>query len=257
MIILDGKTLSAKILKDLKISDLSKLSLHVVLVGDDPSSVKYVSLKQKKCLELGINFQLHHLPKTVTEAELLSRISSLNSDRSVTGFFVQLPLSKNIDQSKILKSIDPQKDIDGLNPDSKFTPAVVVGIIKLLENYQIDFAGKNIVIVNDSDLIGQPLKKILESKGGIVSLCNENTSNLQLVTEDADILISATGVKNLITDDFVKEGAVVVDVGGGDVDFSDVCQKCSYITPTFGGVGPMTIACLLYNLVNRNENPTF
>ena len=255
MIILDGRTLSEKIISSLSIPP--NISLHVILVGNDPSSVKYVSLKQKKCEEIGINFTLHHLSETATETELLSLINSLNSDPFVSGFFIQLPLPKNIDQSKIIKSIDPKKDIDGLNPDSKFTPAVVTGIIKLLENYQIDFAGKNIVVVNDSNLIGQPLKKVLESKGGIVTLCNENTSNLQLVTEDADILISAVGVKNIITNDFVKDGAVVIDVGGGDIDFADVCQKCSYITPTFGGVGPMTIACLLYNLINRNENPAF
>lgn len=255
MILLDGQTLSEKIISSLSIPP--NISLHIILVGNDPSSVKYVSLKQKKCEEIGINFTLHHLSETATETELLSLINSLNSDPLVSGFFIQLPLSKNIDQSKILKSIDPKKDIDGLNPDSKFIPAVVVGIIKLLENYQIDFVSKNIVVVNDSDLIGQPLKKVLESKGGIVTLCNENTSNLQLVAEDADIVISATGVKNLIFADFVKDGAVVVDVGGGDVNFADVSTKCSYITPTFGGVGPMTIACLLYNLVNQNENSTF
>jgi methylenetetrahydrofolate dehydrogenase (NADP+)/methenyltetrahydrofolate cyclohydrolase len=155
-----------------------------------------------------------------------------------------------------LKAINPLKDVDGLNPASGVIPAVVVGIVKLLENYHIDFAGKNIVIVNDSDLIGQPLKRVLESKKGIVTICNDQTSNLQLVTQDADILVSATGVKDLITADFVKDGAVVVDAANGDVDFAPVSPKCSYITPTFGGVGPMTVACLLYNLVNSNAPPT-
>lgn len=249
MILIDGKTLSEKILIDLKKADLSKLSLHVILVGDDPSSVKYVSLKQKKCLEIGVNFHLHHLPVSTSEAELNKLVTQLNNDPSVTGFFIQLPLPKQINESNILLKIDPAKDVDGLNPNSSFSPAVVVGIVKLLENYQITFSQKNIVIVNDSNLIGQPLKKVLESKGGIVTLCNEHTSNLQLETQEADILISATGVKNLITDDFVKNGAVVVDVANGDVDFAGVSPKCSFITPTFGGVGPMTVACLLYNLV--------
>jgi methylenetetrahydrofolate dehydrogenase (NADP+) / methenyltetrahydrofolate cyclohydrolase len=256
MILLDGKTLSEKILSDLKRSDLSKISLHVILVGDDPASVKYVSLKQKKCQELGIDFQLHHLPQTTAESKLLSLVKTLNRDTTVTGFFIQLPLPSIFDPPKILNSIDPQKDVDGLNPHSGFSPAVVVGIVKLLENYHLDFSKKNIVIVNDSDLIGQPLKKVLESKGGLVTLANGQTSSLPLVSQDADILISATGVKNLITADMVKDSAVVVDVANGDVDFAAVSPKCSYITPTFGGVGPMTVACLLYNLVNH-AHPTF
>jgi methylenetetrahydrofolate dehydrogenase (NADP+)/methenyltetrahydrofolate cyclohydrolase len=253
MQLLDGKTLSQKILADLKlkIENLKlKINLHVILVGDDPGSVKYVALKQQKCLELGVNFQLHHLPVSTTESKLLTLINDLNRDKKVTGFFIQLPLPQEINESKILTAIDPLKDIDGLNSNSHFTPAVVVGIIKLLENYQIKFAGQNIVIVNDSDLIGQPLKKVLESKGGLITLCNGKTSNLQLVSQDADILISATGVKNLINANFVKDGAVVVDVANGDVDFAGVSPKCSFITPTFGGVGPMTVACLLYNTVN-------
>lgn len=257
MQLLDGKTLSEKILNDLKKSDLSKLSLQVILVGNDPSSVKYVNLKQKKCEELGIKFQLHHLPADTPETELMALVNKLNLDKKVTGYFIQLPLPRHLDKNKILLSIDPSKDVDGLNPNSGFTPAVVVGIIKLLENYQIDLTGKNIVIVNDSNLIGQPLKKALESKGGLVTLCNDQTTNLQLMTPDADILISATGVKNLITTDFVKNGAVVVDAANGDVDFADVSPKCSYITPTFGGVGPMTVASLLYNLINSNAHSTF
>lgn len=256
MILLDGKTLSEKIISDLKKIDLNNISLNVILVGNDPSSVKYVSLKQKKCLELGLNFQLYHLNENTSELELLTLINTLNDNPDITGFFIQLPLPANFDQPKILSYINPKKDVDGLNPDSNFSPAVVVGIIKLLENYQIDLVQKNIVIVNDSNLIGQPLKKILESKGAIVTLCNDQTSSLQLVTQDADILVSAAGVKNIITADYVKSGAVVIDVANGDVDFATVSPKCSYITPTFGGVGPMTIACLLYNLINSHAYPT-
>lgn len=238
MTILDGKSLSQSILESLK--PLNK-SLHVILVGNDPASLKYINLKQKRCEEIGVKFTLHHLQDDSTLKDL---ILSLNSDSAVDGFFVQLPLpNKNL-----LNLINPQKDVDGLTPNSNFTPAVVVGIIRLLEHYKIDFAGKNVVIVNDSELIGQPLKKIIESKNGLVTLCNDQTQNLDLVTVDADILVSATGAKNLISENMVKKGAVVVDVANGDVDFEHVAPKTSYITPTYGGIGPMTIASLLFNL---------
>lgn len=242
MKILDGKTLSQQILKSIK--PINK-SLHVILVGNDPSSVKYVSLKQKKCEEFGAKFTLHHLSNDSTLREL---INQLNTDPSVDGFFIQLP----VPDKNVLNLISPQKDVDGLNPKSDFVPAVVVGIIKLLESYHISFTKKNIVIINDSDLIGQPLKKILETKQGIVTLCNDKTQNISEVTREADIIISATGVKNIITADMVKDGAVVVDVANGDVDFDNVAPKCSNITPTFGGIGPMTIASLLYNLSKVN-----
>lgn len=234
MILLDGKTLSQQILGS--INPINK-SLHVILVGDDPSSVKYVALKEKKCLDVGVNFTLHHL---ADDSALPDLIHQLNADPSVDGFFIQLP----IENKELLKLIDPQKDVDGLNPNSHFTPAVVVGIIKLLENYHLDFTGKKVVIINDSKLIGQPLQKHFPQ----AVLCNDKTTDLPAITRTADLLISATGVKNLITADMVKDGAIVVDVANGDVDFEHVAPKCSYITPTFGGVGPMTIASLLYNL---------
>jgi len=244
MNLLDGKTLASQIISNLHFQNTS---LHVILIGNDPSSVKYVALKEKKCAEVGVKFVLHHLPETTSETDLRSLIQILNTDPQVSGFFIQLPIK----YTQVLNLIDPQKDVDGLNPSSNFKPAVVVGIIRLLENYQISFDGKNIVIVNDSDLIGQPLKKIFESKNGLVTLCNDQTSNLSSVTTEADILISATGVKNIITADMVKNDAVVVDVANGDVDFANVAPKCSYITPTYGGVGPMTIASLLLNLTGK------
>ncbi|MCX6726456.1 MAG: bifunctional 5,10-methylenetetrahydrofolate dehydrogenase/5,10-methenyltetrahydrofolate cyclohydrolase [Candidatus Shapirobacteria bacterium] len=234
MILLDGKTLSQQILNSLTFSNTS---LHVILVGDDPSSLKYVSLKEKKCLEVGVKFTLHHL---LDDSTLPFLINQLNTDPSVSGFFIQLPIKNK----ELLKLISPQKDVDGLNPDSSFKPAVVIGIIKLLENYHLDFANKKIVIINDSDLIGKPLKEHFIS----AILCNDQTKDLSAITQTADLLISATGTKNIITADMVKDGAVVIDVANGDVDFEHVSPKCSYITPTFGGVGPMTIASLLYNL---------
>jgi methylenetetrahydrofolate dehydrogenase (NADP+)/methenyltetrahydrofolate cyclohydrolase len=234
MILLDGKSLSQEIISGLHFVNTS---LHVILIGDDPSSLKYVSLKQKICLEVGVNFTLHHLKDDSTLPNL---INQLNNDPTVDGFFIQLPIKNK----ELLKLIDPSKDVDGLNPQSSFTPAVVIGIIKLLEHYHLDFTNKKIVIVNDSDLVGKPLKKHFNS----AILCNDQISNLSAITQTADLLISATGVKNIITADMVKSGAVVVDVANGDVEFTNVAPKCSYITPTFGGIGPMTIASLLYNL---------
>jgi len=234
MILLDGKTLSTQILESIK--PINK-SLHVILVGNDPSSLKYVSLKEKKCDEFGAKFTLHHLSDDST---LSSLINDLNQDSSVDGFFIQLPIINK----EFLKLISPQKDVDGLNPNSHLMPATPLGIIKLLEHYQLDFTNKKIVIVNDSALIGQPLKKHFPD----AILCNDQTIDIPSISKTADLLISATGVKNLVTADMVKPGAVVVDVANGDVDFANVAPKCSYITPTFGGIGPMTIASLLYNL---------
>ena len=248
MILLDGQTLSHQILSDLrsKIQELrSELLLSVILIGDDPSSLKYVSLKQKRCQEISIKFDFHHLPENTSQSDLLALISKLNQDPTVTGFFIQLPLPPHINKKLILSGIDPKKDVDGLNPGSNFRPAVVDAIISLLQNYQLNFADKKVVIINDSDLIGKPLLKFFPK----AILCNHQTQNISDITRSANLLISATGVKNMITADMVKEGSVVIDVANGDVDFATVSPKCSYITPTFGCVGPMTIACLLKNLV--------
>lgn len=257
MQLLDGKTLSEKILSNLKdkISQFSGIiNLDIVLVGNDLSSLKYVALKQAKAESVGIGGQLHHFSVGESPDKVISLIKSLNLDSSVTGFFVQLPLPDNYNQEFILNSINPDKDADGLNPSSEIIPAVDKGIIRLLEEYKISLSGKNVVIVNDSLLIGRPLKKELEKLGAQVILCNEATSDLKSITLTSYILISATGVKNLITVDMVKEGIIAVDVGGGDIDFAGVSTKASYITPTFSGVGPMTVASLLettYELATR------
>ena len=250
MILLDGKILSEKILLDLKskIHHLkSTINLDIILVGDNPSSLKYVALKQAKAESVGIGGQLHRLPANASIADIATLIQKLNRDDSVTAFFLQLPLPQTKDPSFLLNQISIFKDADGLNPTSGIIPAVDKGIIRLLTEYKIPLLNKNIVIVNDSLLIGQPLKRELEKLGAKVTLCNEFTSDLKSATLTSDILISATGVKNLITADFVKEGIVAVDVGGGDLDFSGVSPKASYITPTIGGVGPMTVASLLEN----------
>lgn len=244
MILLDGKGLAEQILNNLQIS----ANLDVILVGNDPSSLKYVDLKKQASLRLGVNFRLYHLPAETEPQVLKQLITQLNDKTDVLGFFIQLPLPKNYPQKELLGLISPAKDVDGLNPNSGILPAVVKGIITLLSHYQISFKNKNIVIVNDSDLIGQPLKKYFSQFTKTVTLLNTQTPDISQFTKTADILISATGVKHLITGDMVKEGSVIVDVANGDIDFTSCSQKASYITPTFGGIGPMTIASLFQNL---------
>ncbi|HBP50716.1 TPA: bifunctional methylenetetrahydrofolate dehydrogenase/methenyltetrahydrofolate cyclohydrolase [Candidatus Shapirobacteria bacterium] len=249
MILLDGKTLATQITSELKqkiIQSGLKINLDIVLVGDDPSSLKYIDLKQKKAAEVGIGGQLYHLP-VVAVSDLPKLVTALNEKRETSSFFIQLPIPGLDDPSLILRQILPQKDADGLNPNSGVYPAVVKGIVRLLENYQINFDQKNIVIINDSDLIGQPLKKYFSQYTSNITLLNRQSLDLTPHTLQADILISATGVKNLLTADMVKSGVVAIDVGGGDIDFENVSIKSSYITPTFGGVGPMTVASLLEN----------
>lgn len=246
MIILEGRTLSEQILSSLNFP--VDTSLHVILVGNDPSSLKYVSLKEKKCLQVGVKYHLHHLPESTTNSELSQLISALNNDPKVTGFFIQLPLPRHIDPN-IVDEISSQKDVDGLVQNSIFTPAVDVGIMALLKSTGINLSGKSAVIINDSKLIGIPLKKLLTSHGVSVTICNKFTQKLSEISRGADILISATGQKGLVTDEYIKPGAIVIDVGSGDVMFDEVKNKCSYITPPTGSVGPMTIACLLQNLL--------
>ncbi len=224
-----------------------KINLDIVLVGDNPSSLKYIALKQKQALRVGIGGQLYHLPDTISQNLILELFDKLNKNTKTTGYFIQLPIPNIPNNKVLLNNISTHKDADGLNPNSGVTPAVVKGIITLLNNYQISFHQKNIVIVNDSDLIGKPLQKIFNQYSNSVFLLNRAIKDVSLFTRKADILISATGVKNIITADSVKPDAVVVDVANGDVDFENVSLKTSFITPTFGGVGPMTVASLLEN----------
>jgi methylenetetrahydrofolate dehydrogenase (NADP+)/methenyltetrahydrofolate cyclohydrolase len=251
MIILDGRSLSQEIINTLKTKDLSSLSLHIILAGDDPNSQKYVELKQKRCVEIGLKCIVHRLPADTTEVTITELTNKLNNDITVSGYFIQLPMPSFLNKESIISTINPQKDVDGLTENSPYTPAAVRGVISLLNKYQLKFAEKNAVIINDSKLIGIPLKNILEKENCHVEVCNEFTQNIQKISRGADYLFSATGVKGLITRDYIKPGAIVVDIGGGDVNFADVSPLCSYITPTIGGVGPMTIACLLQNLVDN------
>lgn len=249
MILLDGKKLASEITQDLKLQTEKlgqKINLDIILVGDNPASLKYIDLKQKKAAEVGIGGKIYQS----TPETLLDTISDLNTNPDTSAFFIQLPIPTIKDPTSVLTQISPSKDADGLNYNSQVLPAVVRGIITLLTHYQIFFNDKNIVVVNDSILIGQPLKKYFSQFTQNITLLNEQSGDLKPYTQKADILISATGVKNIITADIVKDSAVVVDVANGDVDFTNVSPKCSYITPTFGGIGPMTVISLMQNTLD-------
>ncbi|MFA6007255.1 MAG: bifunctional 5,10-methylenetetrahydrofolate dehydrogenase/5,10-methenyltetrahydrofolate cyclohydrolase [Candidatus Shapirobacteria bacterium] len=260
MQLLDGKALAEKKLADLKlkIEDCGlKINLDIILVGTDSASIKYVELKQKKAAEIGIGGQLYRLPENISLEELQKLIAALNQNPQSSAFFVQLPIPNLSDTSTLLNNISPQKDADGLTAvnlgllfqqnKSAVPPATAIGILNLLDEYQINLESKKAVIINDSPIVGLPLLALFNSRHATVAICHRYTKDLLTITRDADIIVSATGVKNLVTADMVKDGVVAIDVGGGDIDFAAVSKKSSYITPTFGGVGPMTVASLLEN----------
>ncbi len=272
MIILDGKTTSQKILDNLSLEIRnSKLDvrLDIILVGDDPASLKYVELKQKKAESIGIGGQIHHLPQNSTTDQVVSLINQLNNDSNVTGLMVQLPLPPQINTDQVLISILPHKDSDGLNPinlallfqknPSAIASATSLGIMKLIEEYNIDIDGKNAVIIGRSPDVSLPLFAQLMAKNATVTICHSHTKNMAEICQKADILISAIGKPKFLGREYVKKNAVVIDVGyatdpstgntSGDFDFDAIKDIVSYITPVPGGVGPMTVASLLYNTV--------
>ncbi|MDD5489186.1 MAG: bifunctional 5,10-methylenetetrahydrofolate dehydrogenase/5,10-methenyltetrahydrofolate cyclohydrolase [Candidatus Moranbacteria bacterium] len=272
MALLDGKKLAQKILKELKkqVSRMKKKPvLAMVLVGDDPASSIYVRRKGFFCAETGIVSKTLKLPADVSEKKLLKVISQLNKDKNISAIMVQLPLPKHINKIKIIEAIDPGKDADCLHPENygKFAqvdesysvvaPATPFGIVRLLEEYKIKIEGKHAVVVGRSNIVGKPAAQLLLNRGATVTVCHRHTKNLPAFTRQADILVVAVGKKNLIKAEMVKKGAVVVDVGVnrvgkkifGDVDFDNVSKKASFITPVPGGVGPTTIATLLWNTV--------
>jgi methylenetetrahydrofolate dehydrogenase (NADP+)/methenyltetrahydrofolate cyclohydrolase len=268
MNLLDGKIVKKEVLEGLKekIKELKRpLGLAVIQVGEDEASKVYVRQKEKMANELGFNFQHVKLPENIKEKELLSKIDELNEDDKVDGILVQMPIPKHLNPTIIQNRINYLKDVDGLtdinagslvhNKDS-LVPCTPEGIIELLKYYNIEIKGKNVTIVGRSDLVGKPLASLITNNDGTVTLCHSKTKNLNLYTENADILIVAVGKAKLIKEDSVKEGAVVIDVGinrqvdgslCGDVDFDSVKNKASYITPVPGGVGQMTVACLAKN----------
>jgi methylenetetrahydrofolate dehydrogenase (NADP+)/methenyltetrahydrofolate cyclohydrolase len=277
MKLLDGKKLSDNILAGLKkkVSKIKKKPvLAMVLVGNDPASKVYVKNKKAACEKVGIISKEVILPENISENKLLNEIKKLNRNKNITGIIVQLPLPKRIDKYKILESIDPKKDADCLNhrnfgrflqvgeKKSVVIPATAVGAIRLLEEYKIPLSGKYAVVVGYSDIVGKPLTEMLLERGATVTVCHDKTKNLGKYTSQADILAVATGVKDLIKESMVKNGAVIIDAGihrdknnkiYGDVDFLSVSKKVSYITPVPGGIGPMTVAMLLWNTVRLTE----
>ena len=272
--IIDGKAISNQIkeeLRDKVKAEGLELSLAVVLVGDDPASAVYVGNKKKACEFVGIKSVSYELPASTTEAELVELVEKLNNDDSINGILVQLPLPNHIDEDKIIKTIAPSKDVDGFHPESVgrlsigqkgFVSCTPAGIIQLLKRSDVDIDGKNCVIIGRSNIVGKPMSMLMLRENATVTICHSHTKDLKEVCKRADILIVAIGKPMMIDSSYVKEGAVVIDVGihrkddgklCGDVDFDDVAPHTSKITPVPGGVGPMTIAMLMNNCVVSGE----
>ena len=271
--ILDGKALSAQCKETIRkeVEELAakgcRPGMAVVLVGENPASKVYVRNKEKDCQECGIYSAMYHLPEETTEKELLELLDTLNHDASIHGILVQLPLPKQINSQRVIEAIDPQKDVDAFHPTNvgyltqgmpRFAPCTPAGIVKLMEAYKIDPAGKHCVVIGRSNIVGKPMALLLLQKNGTVTICHSGTKDLKAQTLQADILISAVGKTGFVTEDMVKDGAVVIDVAMnrnaegklcGDVDYAAVEPIASYITPVPGGVGPMTIAMLMQNTV--------
>jgi len=272
--IIDGKAISAQIKDEVKerVAGLKaqgkSICLAVIQVGTDPASSVYVGNKKKACAYVGIESLAYELAEDTTQEELLTLIGELNGKEEVNGILVQLPLPEHIDENAVIRAIDAGKDVDGFHPQSVgalcigqpgFLPCTPAGIIELLVRSGVEIAGKECVVVGRSNIVGKPMALLLLRENGTVTVAHSRTKNLKEVTKRADILIVAVGKPKMITRDYVKEGAVVIDVGihrneggklCGDVDYEDVAPVCSAITPVPGGVGPMTIAMLMYNCVN-------
>lgn len=270
--LLDGKLTSQNLLASLtdelgvlKAQGAQLPKLVVVLVGDDPASQVYVGKKAKTAQKIGMLSELQTYPATTSEAELLGIIARLNQDASVHGILVQLPLPRQIDTLKVISAIDPRKDVDGLHPlnmgllmsgdPSACKPCTPAGVMTLLKAYNVPLAGKNAVVLGRSNIVGKPMGLLLLQENATVTYCHSKTVDLPSVTRQADILVAAVGIPNLVTAEYVKPGAAVIDVGinrldgklVGDVDFASVSGKAGFITPVPGGVGPMTIATLMAN----------
>jgi methylenetetrahydrofolate dehydrogenase (NADP+)/methenyltetrahydrofolate cyclohydrolase len=251
-----SKTIVAKMQQELRerIAELKEQpSLAVVLVGNDRNSLLYVtSIKKRHAEDLSILYRIEHMPEESTTEEVLEILEFLNNDPTVTGIIVQLPLPKHIDTDTVLDAVAAQKDVDGLRNGSEFTAPIVDAIMMLLHEYAIALSGQQIVVVGNGKLVGAPLSTYLRNEGYAVNTCDNDTKDLKSCTLEADILISATGKRHLITPEMVKEGAVVIDVDC-DVEYDAVKEKASYITPQRGAVGPLTVLFLLNNVVLAAE----
>lgn len=271
--IIDGKAISAQIKEEVKARVAAyrergaEITLAVVQVGNDPASSVYVGNKKKACAYVGIRSLAYELPEETTEEELLALIADLNGRSDVHGILVQLPLPSQIDEHKVICAIDPSKDVDGFHPqnvgalctgEEGFVSCTPAGIIQLLKRSGIVIEGKECVVIGRSNIVGKPMALLLLRENGTVTICHSKTKNLKETAKRADILVAAVGKPRMITADYVKEGAVVIDVGihrnkdnklCGDVDYESAAPLSSAITPVPGGVGPMTIAMLMYNCV--------
>lgn len=275
MNLIDGKMISSKLKEEYK-AKVEKLkrkpSLAMIRIGDDAASALYLRMKGKICEELGIPSTEYTFKSSITQEELLNEIKKLNEDDEVTGILIESPIPAHLNILEAFDTISPAKDVDGLNSlnlgelaagHPKFIPATPLGIMKLLEEYKINVEGKRCVVVGRSNLVGRPMALLLLNANGTVTVCHSRTKNLADITKEADILVVAIGKPKYITADMVKEGATVIDVGinripgekkiVGDVDFENVKEKCEYITPVPGGVGPMTIVSLIENLIKTVE----
>ena len=271
MIIIDGKKVSAEVKAQVaeETKDLIKKGitpgLAVILVGDDPASKVYVNNKKKACEFVGFKSYEYKLPADTTQEELLALVDELNNRKEINGILCQLPLPKGLDENAVIEAISPEKDVDAFHKqnvgrimigDYDFLPCTPAGIMEMLKAYDISVEGKDCVVIGRSNIVGKPMSMLLLHQNGTVTICHSRTKNLKEVTKRADILVAAVGIPKFVTADMVKDGAVVIDVGMdrdengklcGDVDFDNVKDKCSYITPVPGGVGPMTIATLMKN----------
>lgn len=275
---IDGKELAKKVRSNLKMEceDLKKKGINpkfaVIMVGDDPASKVYVKTKSKACDEIGVEYEEHILDAKISQKELIELIHRLNEDKSVNGILLQSPIPKHLDIDEAFREISHEKDVDGFNPinvgklllnQDTFISCTPFGIMKMFEEYNIDLEGKNLVIIGRSNIVGKPLMACCLNKHATVTICHSRTKDLKEKTRNADILIVAIGKPNYLTADMVKEGAVIIDVGinrqkdkkiTGDVDFENVKEKASYITPVPGGVGPMTVAMLMNNVIKATKN---
>lgn len=272
-IIIDGKKLAKEIREDLKIKceELKEKGINpklaVIMVGDDKASQVYVRNKSKACNEIGIEFEEYLLEESIEQNVLLDLIEKLNKDNKIHGILLQSPIPRHLDINEAFRAISPEKDVDGFNPvnvgklslnQDTFVSCTPYGIIKMFEAYNIDLTGKNVTIIGRSNIVGKPLIQCCLNKNATVTICHSKTKDLKQHTKNADIVIAAIGKSKFVTADMIKQGAVVIDVGinrnddgklTGDVDFENVCDKVGYITPVPGGVGPMTIAMLMNNVI--------
>ncbi|MBX7147480.1 bifunctional methylenetetrahydrofolate dehydrogenase/methenyltetrahydrofolate cyclohydrolase FolD [bacterium] len=277
--IIDGKALSQQVRNDIKtrVSELKNTKnitpgLATILVGEDPASQVYINSKNKMCVEAGMASFHEHLPADTSEADLLKLIDKLNNDKNVHGILVQLPLPKQINADRVLEAIDPKKDVDGFHPINVgnlvvgkkcLKPCTPYGMIKMLESINYDLSGKHAVVIGRSNIVGKPIALMLLEKNATVTICHSRTPDIASVVRQADVVVAAVGRAQFVKGDWIKKGAVVLDVGinrlesgklVGDVDYEAASQNASAITPVPGGVGPMTIAMLLYNTVEAAGN---